>query len=72
MIKENINGRMMIKKRPSRNVVAHTKEVLDPIKEEVILILKVVFMVIVLDVVKNGIDILNVDLLKVDRIIEIL
>ena len=68
-IKENLNGRMMTKTRPSGKEVAHTKEVLDPTKEEVILILEVVFMVIVTNVVKKGIYILNVDLLKVAKII---
>ena len=71
-IKENLNGRMMIKTRVSGNVVVHIKEVLDLIEEEVIVILEVVFMVIVSDVVKKGIDLLNVDLLKVGRIIEML
>lgn len=71
-IKENLNGRMMKKTRPSGKVVVHTKEVLDLIEEDVILILEVVFMVIISDVAKKGIDLLNVDLLKVDRIIEML
>ena len=53
-------------------VVILTKEVLVLIEEKVILILEVDFMVIVLDVAKKGIDPLNVDLLKVGRIIEIL
>ena len=69
-IKENLNGRMMAKTRPSGKVVVLTKEVLDLIEDEVILILEVVSMVIVSDVVKKGIDILNVDLLKVGKIIE--
>ena len=68
-IKENLNGRMMTKIRPSGKVVIHTKEVLDLTEEEVILIIDVVFMVIVLDVVKKGIYILNVDLLKVGKVI---
>ena len=38
-IKENINGRMMKKKRPSRKVVIHTEEVLFLTEEEVIQIL---------------------------------
>ena len=71
-IKANLNGRMMKKTRPSRKEVAHTEEVLDPTKEEVILILEVVFMVIVTNVVKKGIDLLNVYLLKVGKIIEML
>ena len=71
-IKENLNGRMMTKTRPSGKVVAHIEEVLDLTKEEVILILEVVFMVIVTNVVKKGIDLLNVDLLKVGKIIEML
>ena len=72
MIKENLNERMMTKTRMSGKVVAHTNEVLDPTKEEVILILEVVFVVIVINVVKKGIDIFNVDLLKVGKIIEML
>ena len=59
-IEENLNKRMMTKTRLSGKVVVHTKE-------EAILILEVVFVVIVLDVVKKGID-----LLKVGRIIEML
>ena len=38
-IRENLNGRMMTKMRPSGKVVVLTKEVLDLTKEEVILIL---------------------------------
>ena len=53
-------------------MVVHTEEVLDLTEEEVILIIEVVFMVIVSDVVKRDIDLLNVDLLKVGRIIEML
>ena len=68
-IKANLNGRMMTKIRPSGKLVFHTEEVLDLTEEKVILILKVVFMVIFLDVAKKGIDLLNVDLLKVVRII---
>ena len=71
-IRANLNRRMMTKTRPSGKVVVHTEEVLDLTKEEVILTLEVVSMVIVSDVVKKGIDLLNVDLLKVGRIIEIL
>ena len=71
-IKENMNGRMMTKTRPSGKEVAHTDEVLDLTKEEVILILEVVSMVIVLDVVKKEIDPLNVDPLKVGKVIEML
>ena len=71
-IRENLNGRMMTKARLSRKVVVHIEEVLDHIEEEVILILEVVPMVIFSDVVKKGIDLLNVDLLKVARIIEML
>ena len=47
MIKENLNGRMMTKTRLSEKVVVHTEEVLDLTKEEVILILEVVFVVFV-------------------------
>ena len=69
-IKANLNGRMMKKTRLSGKAVAHTKEVLDPTEEKVILILEVVFMVIVIDVVKKGIYLLNIDLLKVGKIIK--
>ena len=69
-IKENLNGRMMTKARPNGKVVILTKEALILTKEEVILILEVDFMVIVLDVKKKGIDLLNVDLLKVGKVIE--
>ena len=58
----------MIKIRLSGKVVVHNKEVLDLTKEEIILILEVDFMVIVLDVVKRDIDLLNVDPLKVDKV----
>ena len=71
-IKENLNGRVMTKARSNGKVVILTKEALILIEEEVILILEVDFMVIVLDVAKKGIDPLNVDLLKVGRIIEML
>ena len=70
-IKENLNGRMITKARLNGKVVMLTKEALILTKEEVILILEVDFMVIVLDVAKD-IDPLNVDLLKVGRIIEML
>ena len=71
-IKENLNGRMMTKARPSGKVVVHIEEVLDLTEEDVIPIVEVVFMVIVSDVVKKVIDLLNVDLLKVSRIIKML
>ena len=71
-VKENLNGRMMTKERPNGKVEILTEEALILTKEEVILILEVDFMVIVSDVVKRDIDLLNVDLLKVGRIIEIL
>ena len=71
-IRENLNGGMMTKTRPSGKMVVHTEEVLVLTEEEVIHILEVVFVVIFLDVVKKGIEILNVDLLKLGRIIEIL
>ena len=45
-------------------MVVHIKEVLDLTKKEVILIIEVVSVVIVSDVVKKGIDLLNVDPLK--------
>ena len=68
----NLNGRMMKSKRLSGKVVIHVEEVPDLIEEEVILILEVVFMVIASDVEKKGIDLLNVDLLKVGKIIDML
>ena len=71
-IKENLNGRVMTKARLNGKVVILTEEALILIREEVILILEVDFMVIVLDVAKKGINPLNVDLLKVGRIIEML
>ena len=71
-IKENLNGRMMTNTRLSGKVVAHNEKVLDLTKEEVILILEVVFVVIVTNVLKKGIDLLNVDLLKVGKIVEML
>ena len=71
-IKANLNGRVMTKARPNGKVVILTEEALLLTKEEVILILKVDFMVIVLNVAKKGIDLLNVDPLKVGRIIEML
>ena len=71
-IKANLNGRMMIKARPNGKVVILTEEALILTGEEVIPILEVDFMVIVLDVAKKGIDLLNVDPLKVGRIIEML
>ena len=71
-IKENMNGRVMIETRLNGKMVIPTEEVLILIEEEAILIVEVVFMVIVLDVAKNGIDVLNVDILKVGRIIEML
>ena len=51
---------------------AHIEEVLDLTKEEEILTLEVVFVVIDSNVAKKGIDLLNVDLLKVGKIIEML
>ena len=71
-IKANLNGRMMAKARLNGKVVILTEEALILTKEEVILILEVDFMVIVLDVTKKGIDLLNVDPLKVGKIIEML
>ena len=67
-IKENLNGRMMTWPRLSGKVVAHTEEVLDFTEEELILILEVVFVIIVLDVVRKGIDPLNVDPMKVGKL----
>ena len=63
---------MMTKTRSSEKEVIHTEEVLDLTEEEVIIIVEVVFVVIFVDVVKKAIDIFNVDLLKVDRITEML
>ena len=71
-IKVNLNGRMTIRTRPSGKEVVHIEEVLDLTKEEVILIVEVVFGVIFLDVVKRDIDLLNVDPLKVGKVIEML
>ena len=71
-IKENLNGRMLIKTRLSGMLVIHTEEVLYLTEEEVILVLEVDFMVIVSNVVKRDIDLLNVDLLKVDKVTEML
>ena len=67
-IKENLNGRMMKKARPNGKVVILTEEALILTKEEVILILEVDFMVIISDVVKRDIDLLNVDPLKVGKV----
>ena len=67
-IKTILNGRVMIETRLNGKVVIHTKEVLIIIEEEVILIIEVVFMVIVSDMVKKGIDPLSVDPLKVGRL----
>ena len=71
-IKENLNGRMMTKARPNGKVVILTEEALVLTEEEVILILEVDFMVIVSDLVKRGIDLLNIDPLKVGKVIEML
>ena len=71
-IKANMNGRVMTKARPNGKVVILTEEALILIEEEVILIPEVEFMVIFLDVVKKGTNILNVDPLKVGKIIEML
>ena len=62
----------MIEIRPSGKVVVLTEEVLDLTEEEIILIPKVVFMVIILDVIKRDIDILNVDPLIVGKVTKIL
>ena len=71
-IKENMNGRVMKKARPNGKVVILIEDELILAKEEVILILEVDFMVIVLGVVKRDIDILNVNPLKVGKVIEML
>ena len=62
-IRENMNGRMMTKEILSGKVVILTEEVLVLFEEELILILEVVFVVIVSDVVKKGIDPLSVNTL---------
>ena len=67
-----MNARMMIKARPSGKVVILTNEVLVLTEEEVILILEVVFIAIVLDVVKRGIDPLSVDPMKVGKVTKML
>ena len=67
-IRENLNERVMTKARPNGKVVILTEEALILTGEEVILILEVDFMVIVLDVVKKGIDPLIVDPLKVGKL----
>ena len=71
-IKENLNGRVITKARSNGKVVILTEDALILIEEEVILILQVDFMVINLDVAKKEIDPLNVDPLKVGKIIEML
>ena len=58
--KENLNGKVKIKARPSGKVVIPTKVDTIPIGEEVILMLEVDFMVNVMDVVVKVIDPLNV------------
>lgn len=63
-IKSDLNERMMIKTRSNGKVVVHNEEVLVLTKEEVILFIEVVFMVIVSNVLKRGIDLLNADPLK--------
>ena len=67
-IMKNLNGIMMIKARTSGTMVILSEEVLVLTEEDVILILEMVFVVIVLDVVKKGIDPLNVDPLKVGKV----
>ena len=54
-IRENMNRRIKIKARISRNVAIIIEKLLVLTKEEVILILEVGFVVIILDVVKKGI-----------------
>ena len=71
-IRENLNGRMLKKTRPSGKVVVHAEEVLDLIEEKVIPILEMVFLVIASDVLKRDIDLLNVDPLKMGKVIEML
>jgi hypothetical protein len=58
----------MTEERPSGKVVILIEEVLVLTEEEVFLILEVVSMVIILDLVKKGIDPLRVDPLKVGKV----
>ena len=58
-IKENLNGKVMTETRPNGKVVILTEEVLILTKEEEILIL---------EVVKRDIDLLNIDPLKVGKV----
>ena len=67
-IKENMNGRMMEKTRLSGKVLVHTEEVLNLTEEEVILILQVVFVEIVSNLEKKGIDPLSVYLLRMNKV----
>ena len=62
----------MKKARPNGKVVIIIEEALILTKEEVIPILEVDFMVIVSDVVKRDIELLNVDTLKVGKVTEML
>jgi hypothetical protein len=72
-IRVNLSGKVMIKERLGGKVVILTEEVLVLRKEEVILFLEVVFMVIDSDVAKKGIDPSSVGTLgKMNKVIEIL
>ncbi len=72
-IRKNLSGKMMTKARPNGKMVILTKEVLVLIEEEVILILEVVSMLIILYVVKKGIDPLSVDtLVRMSKTIKML
>ena len=62
-IREDMREKLMIKERPSGEVVVPTEEVLVLIKEDVILSLEEDFMVIILDVAKKDINLLDVDTL---------
>ena len=59
-IKENLNGKVKIKARPSGKVVIPIEVDTIPIEEEVLITLEVDFMVNVIDMVVKVIDILNV------------
>lgn len=67
--KENMSEKVMRKTRLSGKVVIPTEEVLVLTEEDVILILDVIFMVIISDVTKKGIDPLSiVTFVKMDKV----
>ena len=61
--RENMNGKVKIKARPSGKVVITIKVLLVPIEEEVILTLEMDFMVNFIDVVVKVIDIFNAEVM---------